>query len=259
MKILAIAFVFVLSTLPAVADPGLKWITDFEASGGLRTPRYKETIAYCRRLAQASPWVHYSSFGTSPQGRGLPLVILSNERAFDPASASRTGKVIVLIQSCIHAGEPDGKDASLMLMREIAITKTRASLLDHAILLFIPIFNVDGHERFGPHNRINQNGPEEAGWRVNAQNLNLNRDYMKADTPEMRAWLRLFVSWMPDLFVDCHVTDGMDFQYDVTYGVEYAQNIEPVLSRWLKGSLIPGMLPRGWNRQVTRYSTMCLT
>lgn len=236
-------FFLVVCATSIYAQPGSNWITDFEASGGTRTPRYAETIAYCKRLAIASPWVHYTSFGTSPQGRDLPLVILSRDRAFDPASAARTGKAIILVQSCIHAGEPDGKDASLMLMRDIAVTKTRSRLLDHAILLFVPIFNVDGHERFGPYNRINQNGPEEAGWRVNAQNLNLNRDFMKADTPEMRAMLRLFSAWLPDLFVDCHVTDGMDFQYDVTYGVEYAANVERVLAGWLTQTLIPGMLP----------------
>lgn len=243
MKTRLLVFFAVVCSLSAYSLPRSDWTTDFEASGGTKTPRYKETIAYCKRLALASPWVHYSSFGVSPQGRDLPLVIVSRERAFDPASAERTGKAIILIQSCIHAGEPDGKDASLMLMRDIAVTKTCASLLDHAILLFVPIFNVDGHERFGPFNRINQNGPEEAGWRVNAQNLNLNRDYMKADTPEMRAVLTLFAAWLPDLYVDCHVTDGMDFQYDVTYGVEYAANIEPVLARWLKQTLIPGVLP----------------
>jgi murein tripeptide amidase MpaA len=220
------------------------WLTYYEQSGCTRTPRYDETITYCRRLATASSWVRYISFGTSPQGRELPLVILSRDRAFTPAAARRTGKPVVLIQSGIHAGEIDGKDASMMLMRDIAVRRTLANLLDHVTLLVVPIFNVDGHERFGPYNRINQNGPEEMGWRVTAQNLNLNRDYMKADTPEMRAMLKLFSAWLPDLYVDCHVTDGIDFQYDVTYAVEYGGNIEPVLSRWVSESFLPNVLPR---------------
>ena len=99
-----------------------------------------------------------------------------------------------------------------MLIRDIVIHKKAIHLLDNVTLLFIPIFNVDGHERFGPYNRVNQNGPEEMGWRVTAQNLNLNRDFLKADTPEMQAWLRLFNQWIPDLLVDCHVTDGADYQ-----------------------------------------------
>lgn len=220
-----------------------QWRTDYELSGYTRTPRYRETIAYCRKLAQASPWVHYTSFGASPQGRDLPLLIVSRDRAFTPSRASLTGKAVVLVQSGIHAGEIDGKDASLMLLRDIVITKRHARLLDHTIVLVVPIFNVDGHERFGRYNRINQNGPEETGWRVSAQNLNLNRDYMKADTPEMRAMLTLFNAWLPDFFVDCHVTDGADFQYDITYTMETAQNIDREISMWITRDFLPKVLP----------------
>ncbi|MBX2990838.1 MAG: peptidase M14 [Bacteroidetes bacterium] len=220
------------------------WETYFEKSGGKRTPPYAETIEYCKRLASASPWVKYTSFGKSPQGRELPLVVLSKGKIFDPAKARASGKAIILIQSGIHSGEIDGKDASLMLMRDIAITKKYGSLLDNTILLFVPIFSVDAHERSGPYNRINQNGPEEMGWRVNAQNLNLNRDYLKADTPEMRAMLRLFSAWLPDLYVDCHVTDGIDCQYDITYAIETAQNIDPSVAQWINQKLLPESLPK---------------
>jgi len=241
-------FLFLLAPLfllpaRAPARTDTTWVTDYERSGGTRTPRYEETLAYCRKLERASRWIRVTSFGKSPRGRDLPLVILSRERAFDPASAARTGKAVILIQSGIHAGEIDGKDASLMLIRDIAVTKHLSHLLDGAILLFVPIFNVDGHERFGPYNRINQNGPAEMGWRVNAQNLNLNRDYMKAETPEMKAMLGLFAAWLPDLYVDCHVTDGIDFQYDVTYGVESAPYLDPGVSTWIERSFLPSVLP----------------
>lgn len=229
---------------PALAAAGDdRWLTYHERSGGTRTPRYSETIAYCRALDSASSWVKYVSFGVSAQGRELPLLILSRDGTFEPTAAAITGKPIILIQSGIHAGEIDGKDASLMLARDIAIRKSLASLLDHAIILMIPIFNVDGHERFGPFNRINQNGPEEVGWRVTAQNLNLNRDFMKADTPEMRAFLTLFHTWLPDLYVDCHVTDGIDFQYDITYSTELFQNLDPALVAWLREEFLPDALP----------------
>lgn len=244
------SFIRFLVLCPLMMAPSLSlaqgdstWATDFERSGGRKTPRYDETLAYCRRLEGASRWIRVTSFGTSPRGRKLPLVILSRERAFDPASASRTGKAVILIQSGIHAGEIDGKDASLMLMRDIAVTKSLARLLDSTILLFVPIFNVDGHERFGPFNRINQDGPEEMGWRTTAQNLNLNRDYMKAEAPEMRAMLRLFSAWLPDLYVDCHVTDGIDFQYDITYAVEPAPYLDTGVSAWMEGRLLPLALP----------------
>ncbi|MBI5473457.1 MAG: M14 family metallopeptidase [Ignavibacteriae bacterium] len=219
-----------------------EWLTYYEKSGYTETPRYDETIEYCKRLDKASAWVKYTSFGASPQGRKLPLVILSKSGAFDAAAVRRSGKAVVLIQSGIHSGEIDGKDASLMLMREIAITKKLQALLDNAVLLFVPIFSVDAHERFDKYNRINQNGPEEMGWRVNAQNLNLNRDYMKADSPEMRAMLRLFATWLPEFYVDCHVTDGIDFQYDITYGAETSKNLDSRLYEWQQQELLPHAL-----------------
>jgi hypothetical protein len=101
-------------------------------------------------------------------------------------------------------------------------------------ILFIPIFNVDGHERFGPYNRINQNGPNEMGWRTTSQNLNLNRDFMKAETPEMQAWLKLYNTWLPEFFVDCHVTDGADYQYKITYALETYGNMDKNLSDWTR-------------------------
>ncbi len=209
-----------------------QWLTDYEKSDYLATPRYDATVAFCARLAKASPWVRFTSFGKSPQGRDLPLVILSRDGRITPAQAIRSAKPLILIQSGIHAGEIDGKDASLMLIRDIAVTKSLAGLLDHCNLLFMPIFNVDGHERFGPANRINQNGPREMGWRVTAQNINLNRDYLKADAPEMRAWLAAFNAWKPDMVIDCHVTDGIDFPYTVTYSMEMYDNAPPSVVRW---------------------------
>ncbi len=228
---IGLALSAVVSALPPSA-PAEDWATYFERSGGKATPRYDETIAYCRRLAAASKWIEYTSFGTSPQGRDLPLLIIDKDGKFVPQE--RRKKAVLLIQACIHAGESDGKDAGLMLARDIAITKKLEHLVDGVTVLFIPIFNVDGHERFGPFNRINQNGPEEMGWRVTAQNLNLNRDYLKADAPEMRAWLALFNQWLPDFFIDCHVTDGADYRYVVTYSLETRGNMASNLTEWTR-------------------------
>lgn len=210
------------------------WETYYEKSGCRRTPRYDETVEYCKRLASASPWIHYTTFGVSPQGRDLSLLIADRSGHFDVASVRKTDNAVLLIQAGIHSGEIDGKDAGLMLFRDICITKKYPELIDHVTVLFMPIFNVDGHERFGPYNRINQNGPEEMGWRVTAQNLNLNRDYLKADALEMQDWLRLFVDWLPDFFVDCHVTDGADYQYALTYGLEILGNMDPGTTAWTR-------------------------
>jgi hypothetical protein len=231
---------FLLSVfLPLSAQSDSDWQTYYEKSGYLETPRYDETIAYCRRLDAASDWVSFQSFGKSPQGRDLPLVIVDKDGYFTPESARKAGKAVVLIQSGIHAGEIDGKDASLMLIRDMVITKQLSALLDSVTVLFIPIFNVDGHEKFGPYNRMNQNGPKEMGFRATAQNLNLNRDFLKADAPEMRAWLALFNRWLPDFLVDNHVTDGADHQYVLTYGIETNGNVAEPLRRWTAEKLAP--------------------
>ncbi|HZN03422.1 MAG TPA: M14 family metallopeptidase [Candidatus Polarisedimenticolia bacterium] len=210
------------------------WKTAYEKSGFLETPRYQETIDYLKRLEKGSPWIRVSSFGKSGEGRDLVLVVASSDRAFDPAAAKKTGKAILLLQAGIHAGEIDGKDAGMMLLRDMAITKTRAALLDGAILLFMPMYNVDGHERFGPYNRTNQNGPREMGWRTTARNLNLNRDYLKADAPETRAWLKVYTTWWPDLLLDAHVTDGADYRPVMTYGVETGPNVPKPVADWAK-------------------------
>lgn len=240
------AIIFAASLSPASAlasEPPGDLLTPAERTGFTETGRYDETLDLCRRLERASRWIHLTSFGRSPEGRDLILLIASKDRAFDPVAAAGTGKPVVLIQAGIHAGEIDGKDAGLMLLRDIAVSKQRAELLDHAIILFMPIYNVDGHERFSAFNRINQNGPKEQGWRVTSRNLNLNRDYMKADAVETRAWLRLFTSWWPDLMVDCHVTDGADFRYDVTYAFESGPNVHRAVAEWLEKTIDGRVVP----------------
>jgi hypothetical protein len=218
------------------------WITPFEFSNHRESPRYTETMAYFNKLAAASPHAKMFSFGVSPQGRDLNYLVVSNGNEFQPQQAHSSWKTIVLIQNGIHAGEIDGKDASMLLLREILVTKEKQHLLDKLILLVVPILNVDGHERISPANRPNQNGPKEMGWRTTSHNLNLNRDYMKADAPEMRALLRLYSSWLPDFLIDNHTTDGADYQYHLTYAIERHQNIDAALSRWGRDSLMPAIL-----------------
>ncbi len=217
------------------------WQTDYEKSGFKETPRYAQTVAFCKRLAQVSPQIAYRSFGLSPQGRELPLLIVDKKGHFNSKKVRESGNAVFLIQAGIHAGEIDGKDAGLMLIRDMIFRHQKDDLLDNVTLLFIPIFNVDGHEHFGPYNRINQDGPTEMGWRVTAQNYNLNRDYLKADSPEMRAWLRLYQDWLPEFFADCHVTDGADYQYAVTYDIDAHGLMADNLNAWVKKRYVPLM------------------
>ena len=233
-KILSIGilglFMCVSCTQPYMRE---EFITDCEKSMFVKTPRLKETMEYFQKLADFSSMVKISSFGTSSQGRELPIVIVDKDGLQSPDEIRRKGRVIILIESCIHAGEPDGKDASMIFLRDMIVRKRNIDLLEDVSFLFIPVLNVDGHEDFSATNRINQNGPEELGTRNTAQLLNLNRDFMKADTPEMRAWLKLYNRWMPELFIDVHVTNGADFQYVMTYAIENRGTImEEGLRRW---------------------------
>jgi hypothetical protein len=221
------------------------WRTPAEASDYRVTPDYTDTLEYVERVARAYPsGVRVEKFGTSGEGRDLKIVIVSRDAVFDPAAIHSSGRVILLAQNCIHAGEPDGKDACLALLRDLASTEDGEKLLEHVAFVFIPVYNVDGHERRSAFNRINQNGPELVGWRANGANLNLNRDYMKADAPETRAFLRLLQRWRPDFFVDNHVTDGADFQYDVTFALDTTPDVFPPTAGWLRHTVTPELVRR---------------
>lgn len=224
--------------------------TPAEASGYTQTPRYAETMDWLREVAGEHPWVRVTDFGTSAQGRPLPLVVLASDGEFSPEAAQASGKEILLIQAAIHPGENEGKDVLMALVRDLVTEGKHRAELERLVLLLIPIFNVDGHERFGPHHRINQNGPAEMGWRATAQNLNLNRDFMKADAPEMRAWLQLFHAWQPDLLVDMHNTNGADYQYEMTWAWERAPTVHPALADWQQrtyaGVIQPALEAKGW-------------
>lgn len=230
---------------PPADQPPTYWKTRAEKSDYRLTSDYDETVRFCRLLESASRWVKVTSYGKSGQGRDLPLVIVSKDRAFTPELARASGKPIVLIQNGIHAGEIEGKDASLALMRDMIILHQYEDLLDQVILLVLPIFSVDAHERAGATNRINQNGPENAGWRYTPIGLNLNRDYLKVEAPEMRALIgRVYSQWWPHLLIDDHTTDGADFRHDLTYAYNYGSGVPAPINRWLAEAVEGRVVPR---------------
>ncbi|WP_299810906.1 M14 family metallopeptidase [uncultured Shewanella sp.] len=218
--------------------PEAKWATPFEQNGLKTSPSYDETFVWLDKLIANSEMLKKVSIGKSPQGRDIWMIVASKEGAEDAASLSNNGKPTLLVQAGIHSGEIDGKDAGMMLLRDM-VFNGKAALLDNANLLFVPIFSVDGHERSTEYNRVNQRGPVNMGWRTTSQNLNLNRDYAKADTPEMQHMLRAINIWQPDLYIDVHVTDGIDYQYDVTFGYNLAQGQSPSIYKWLENSYRP--------------------
>jgi hypothetical protein len=243
---LPIPFLFAQSILPPLAEWKGKselsiaktdhpWITPTEKAGFVTTPDYAETIAWLKKLSEASPLIEMISIGKSPEGRDIHMVIASSEKTITSNALKNSAKPSLLIQGGIHAGEIDGKDASMMLLRDIAFGDKK-QLLDAVNILIIPILNVDGHERSSAFNRPNQRGPQNMGWRTNAQNLNLNRDYAKQDTKEIQAVTQVINDYDPLLYMDIHVTDGADYQYDITFGGNAKQGYSHGISDWLNNS-----------------------
>lgn len=194
------------------APPGLA--TEAERSHFQRTGRYAEVEQLCRGFEQAYPGrARCVTFGTTPEGRPMLAVVASADGALDPEAARAKRRPVILFQGGIHAGGIDGKDGGFWALRELLAGTMAPGALGAVTAVFIPVFNVDGHERFGRNQRPNQRGPEQTGFRTTAQNLNLNRDYTKADAPEMQALLGLFGAWDPVVYVDLHTTDGAKFEH----------------------------------------------
>ncbi len=203
-----------------IAPPDLE--TTAEKTAFARTGRYDEAERLCRDFEIAYPGrVACRDFGRTPEGRTMKCLVASDDGALDPKTARERGRTVVLAQGGIHAGEIDGKDAGFMALHEALDVK--GGTLAKVTFVFVPVFNIDGHERFGANNRPNQVGPEEMGWRTTAQNYNLNRDFTKLDAPETRALVALLDAWDPEIFLDLHVTDGAEFQHDVAVMVEPAE------------------------------------
>jgi hypothetical protein len=182
------------------------------------TSRYADVRQFLDSLRKLGAPLTFGSTGRTTEGRLIPYVVASRPLVASPADAKRLGRPIVYVQGNIHAGEVEGKDALLALIRDLTYSP-KPNALDSIVLIAVPIYNADGNERFAPQsvNRTEQNGPELVGTRANAQNLDLNRDYVKAEAPETRASLTMFNTWDPDVFVDLHTTDGSFHGYALTY------------------------------------------
>jgi hypothetical protein len=199
------------NTLKTIAE-----LSDYKETG-----RLEEVERLSAELAGTWPdAVRSFEYGRSAEGRIMRALVISRSGALSAAELRAKAIPLLMLQGGIHPGESDGKDAGFAALRDLLGDSASNALLERIALLFVPAFNTDGHERVGRWNRPNQNGPIETGWRTTAQNINLNRDYMKADTPEMRAMLGLIDTWDPLVCADLHVTDGADFEPDISLQVE---------------------------------------
>jgi hypothetical protein len=218
-----IAFVVVGAACTAPVPPGPPNPAVFprtrpELTNYRETSHYSDVRRFLDSLRAVRAPLAFGSIGRTGEGREIPYVIASRPLVATPSEAKRLGRPIVYVQGNIHAGEVEGKDALLALLRDLAFAP-KPNALDSIVLIAVPIYNADGNERFASQsvNRTEQNGPEMVGVRTNAQGLDLNRDYVKAEAPETRASLSMFNAWDPDVFVDLHTTDGSFHGYALTY------------------------------------------
>lgn len=206
------------------------------------TSRYADVMDFISELQKKSKEVVVSSFGKSGEGRDLPLVILSRQSVDSPLQAAKTGKPIIFIMANIHAGEVEGKEATLHLMRDVA-TGPLNPLLDKMILLVAPIYNADGNEKIDINNRTAQNGPKGGvGTRENAAKLDLNRDYMKIESPEAKGLIEgVFNRWDPHVTMDLHTTNGSYHGYALTYSPSLNSNTDSRIISFMREKLFPAV------------------
>ena len=236
--------VLVSSSTPVAAPK-----TQPERTNYLETSTYAQVVAFLDSLASLGRPLQKGVIGTTTEGRALPYVIVSRPLYATPEAARRSGRPIVYVQGNIHAGEVEGKEALMALVRDLML-EAHPNVLDSIVLIAQPIYNADGNERFAPQarNRGAQNGPEMVGIRANAQNLDLNRDYVKMEAPETRASIAMFNAWDPHVFVDLHTTDGSYHGYNLTY----APSLNPAAElpgvtfggAWAHDSLLPELRRR---------------
>ena len=236
LRALPIFFLFSSAASPQEVWPR----TRAERTDYKETSHYSDVISFIEDLQRVGAPISVQYIGTSKDGRRMPLVICARPMVSSPAEARRTGKPIVYIQANIHAGEVEGKEAALAILRRVC--QDKAGLLDKLILLADPIYNIDGNEKFGPQarNRPEQNGPEMVGMRASGEGFDLNRDGIKAESLEFRAVLaNIWNTWDPDVMMDLHTTDGTRHGYDLTYSPPMNPNTPAGIVRFSRDEMLP--------------------
>ena len=223
--------------------------TRFEKSNGTETATYFETISFYKALDKSSDNILMKEGDMSDAGYPLHIVLVSVDKTFNPTEWHKKNKVIIMINNGIHPGEPDGIDASMMLIRDI---KNRKIILpDNVVLAVIPVYNIGGCLNRNAVTRVNQNGPVEYGFRGNSQNLDLNRDFTKNDSKEAKAFAKLFHWLNPDIFIDNHVSDGADYQHTMTLITTQYEKLGVTAGTWLRNVFEPqiyaGMKEKKWD------------
>jgi dipeptidyl-peptidase-4 len=232
----------VAPVLPVPAAPASGPRTTAEATDYAATSTYADVLAFIRDLQKLSPLVRVETIDTTTEGRAVPLLVIGKPAPESPLAVRRDKRIVIYVQANIHAGEVEGKESALMLARDIVLDPG-TPYLDRIVLLIAPIFNADGNDKMDPRNRMGQVGPEKgSGVRQNGQNLDLNRDAMKLESPELRGLVRNVLGrWDPLLLVDCHTTDGSYHQEPVTYSWPLCPNGDPEVLTYARDKMLPAV------------------
>jgi hypothetical protein len=239
--LISLAALLLPATLPAQDGP----LTTAERTHFAETSRHADVLAFITELQRLSPRVRVEQMAVTPEGRPLPLVIIGDPVPASPAALRGDDRAVVYIQANIHGGEVEGKEAAQMLARDLALGRTKTAYLDRLVILIVPNFNPDGNERISPANRTNQVGPAGGvGDRYNGQNLDLNRDGMKLETPEVRGLVRVLDQWDPVFFLDSHTHNGSYHQEPVTWVWGLNPNGDPAILSYMEGTMLPAVTAR---------------
>ena len=233
LAVLSVVFLSACSDVGNLKD----LVTPFEISDSLETATYPEAISWWRSLEKESPYVCVKEFGETDAGLPLHIVFINTSRNFNHESIKNSGKTLWLINNGIHPGEPDGIDASMLYAREILSRENFESEFNDLVIMIIPIYNVGGSLNRNCCSRANQNGPESYGFRGNARNLDLNRDFSKADSENARSFIKLFSKWNPDVYLETHVSNGADYPYTMTYLLSHPDKLTPPLNTYLSETI----------------------
>ncbi|HEY9168325.1 MAG TPA: M14 family metallopeptidase [Lutibacter sp.] len=240
-KLLFLAIIALLSGSISAQKILNDFTTIFERSKGTETSTYQETIAFYKELAATYPEISIMEMGETDSGFPLHLVVFSASKEFDFNKTHGSKKNSILINNAIHPGEPDGVDASMMLLRDLVQDKSKIKKLENIIIAVIPIYNIGGALNRNSYSRANQNGPMEYGFRGNAQNYDLNRDFVKADTKNAKAFAEIFHLVQPDVFIDNHVSNGADYQYGITHLFTQHNSLGNDLGNFIENEMRPNI------------------
>ncbi len=252
-SILVLLLCFLVFSCGSEPEGPLDISTPFEESKGVKTATYQEVISFYEALSEHYQSVSMYTLDDTDSGKPLHLITYNKNRSFENEFTNDRSEAVVLINNGIHPGEPDGIDASMMLMRDLANGKL--SDVENTIVGVIPIYNIGGALNRNSYSRTNQNGPEVYGFRGNARNFDLNRDFIKADTRNTEAFQDVFNLLKPDVFIDTHVSNGADYQYTLTHLFTQHNRLGGPLGKYVHNEIMPqledSLKSRNWD--ITPY------